>query len=206
MDRSVLIYGLYLAVLLILVGGIAVTPHIAHSNEEDAAWLYDAFSVTCHQKISRSQCLFEGEGYYIADCTAQEGERVSYDQKDIRAEHDSHIGYKFPVCARDVGMYVALLLGALVYPFFRRLDSMYVYPAIYLVIGIVPFALDGTIQLLTSIFPDIIGVYESNNLTRLLTGGLAGFVASFYVIPILNNMFAKPEAVKPKKEVKAKKS
>lgn len=197
MNRSHVIFALYVGFLAVLMAAIAVTPHIAHSSEEDAQWLYDAFAVTCHQKLSRSSCLFNGDGYSIAPCTEQTGEKVDGDNKIIRSEIDGKVGYKFAVCARDLGLYGALLLGALAYPFFRRLDSTEVPPPVFLIIAIVPFALDGSIQLFTNIFPDIIGIYESANITRLATGALAGFVASFYALPVLNSMFSAP--VKPKK-------
>jgi uncharacterized membrane protein len=46
------------------------------------------------------------------------------------------------------------------------------------------------VQLLADLGISILGFpYESTNFLRLLTGGVAGFVASFYVIPILNRMF-----------------
>ncbi|MFH1394486.1 MAG: DUF2085 domain-containing protein [Candidatus Micrarchaeota archaeon] len=184
------------------MAGIVITPHIAHSSEEDSQWLYDAFSMTCHQKLSRSLCLFSGDGYFIADCTEQAGEKVGQDNDIIRAEVNGKVGYKLAVCARDVGLYLFLLIGALAYPFFRKLNSDEVPAPIWLVLAIVPFALDGTIQLFSSIAPGLVGFYESSNMIRLSTGALAGFVASFYVLPVLNSMFSqmkKPQKKETKK-------
>ena len=65
------------------------------------------------------------------------------------------------VCARDVGTYLGLSIGALLYLVFPRRFSMW-----WLLVLIVPLGLDGTIQLLTS--------YESNNTMRMITGGLYG--------------------------------
>ncbi len=96
-------------------------------------------------------------------------------------------GFKVPVCARDVGLYLSMLFGGLVYPLVRRINDRYVYPAIYLVIAMVPIGIDGTVQLLSDIglLPF---VYESTNELRLITGFIAGFVAAFYAIPILVNL------------------
>ncbi len=190
MERSHLIFGIVLAFLLIVSSGVMLAPYLAFSGDEASATLYDIYSLTCHQKLSRSVCLFQGEGLYVADCTPQEGEKVERDQEIIRAERDGDAGYKLAVCARDVGLYFAMLLGVLVYPLVRRLDDTSIYPPIILVLAIIPFALDGTFQFLSGLVPGVFGDYESTNAIRLASGAIAGFVAAFYIIPILNNMFS----------------
>ena len=189
MERSRVIYGIYLGLLLIFMAGVSITPYLAFTDIGAARSLYSAFSVTCHQKLSRSICLFSGAGMWIGDCTPQSGAYVANDRENISAVQAGALGYKFPVCARDVGIYAAMLLGALAYPFVFRLDEKRMLPPILLIAAITPLAIDGSIQLLADIgIGPFIG-YESTNLLRLLTGGLAGFAASFYVIPILNKLF-----------------
>jgi uncharacterized membrane protein len=51
------------------------------------------------------------------------------------------------------------------------------------VLAIIPIALDGGTQL--------IGLRESTNLLRAITGSIAGFAFSFYFIPMLNAFFLK---------------
>jgi uncharacterized membrane protein len=189
MKNARIVYLLYAGFFVLLLGSVFITPLLAFTS--DMGGVYSAFSVTCHQKLSRSLCLFsDGKGYWIADCIPQKGEYVETieDRKAVRVEGDSFTGYKMPVCSRDIGLYGAMLIGAVIYPFVRRLEDRYVYPAIWLVVAIVPLGLDGGVQLISEIglLPF---VYESTNFMRLLTGAIAGFAASFYAIPILVNLF-----------------
>ena len=191
MNRGETIYVVYLAVTFLLALSLFAVPFIAFSDEETASGLYKLFSPLCHQKLSRSHCIFHDElGYYIGDCTPQEGEFISDDRELISAEQDGNIGYKFPVCSRDVGLYLFFFFGALIYPLVRKIDDRKLPPAIYLIIAIVPLALDGSVQFVTDlgILPFI---YESTNTIRFFTGALAGFAASFYIIPLLMNLFSK---------------
>ncbi len=188
MERSTVIYLLYILFFVLLLGAIFITPLLSFSR--DMGSFYNAFSYTCHQKISRSQCLFsDGKGYWIGDCTPQNGTFVDteQDRTQIEVQYGNVTGFKMPVCARDVGLYLSMLVGGLVYPFFRRIGDRHVYPAIYLVIAMVPIGIDGTVQLVSDLglLPF---VYESTNELRLITGFIAGFVAAFYAIPILVNL------------------
>ena len=185
-------YVLFLVVFLLLV---AFTPYIAFSDLGFARSLYSAFGPFCHQKISRSTCLFDGNGFSIGDCTNQTGEYVANDRANISEARDGTVGYKFPVCSRDIGLYLFMLIGALTYPFVFRLDEKEILPPILLILAIVPLALDGTIQLLSDI-GIVPFAYESTNFTRLWTGAIAGFVASFFVIPVLNKMFNNEPKIK----------
>ncbi len=191
MNREEMIYIAYLAVTFILAASMFVVPFVAFSDEESASALYGVFSPLCHQKLSRSHCIFRDElGYYISDCTPQEGEFIPNDSELISAEQNGNIGYKFPVCSRDVGLYLSLFFGALVYPLIRKIEDNRLPPAIYLIIAILPLALDGTVQFVTDLglLPF---VYESTNAIRFFTGALAGFASSFYIIPLLINLFSK---------------
>lgn len=187
MKAAVVVYGLYIAFLLIFVGLILVTPIVAFSNEDSARLLYQGFSFTCHQKLSRSICLFE-DG--IGDCIEQTGEFVADDREEISAERSGVIGYKFPVCSRDIGLYGFMLVGAIVYALLFSLDEKRIFPPVLLVVAIIPIALDGGIQFLSDMGVHLLGFeYESTNMIRLITGGIAGIAVSFYALPILNRMF-----------------
>ncbi len=191
MSRAGLAYTGYMLFFIVFVGLILITPLLAFEHDVDT--LYSVFSTTCHQKMSRSLCLFSGsEGYWIADCTTQTGEFVTerVDRTLIRVESRDGIGYKMPVCARDIGLYAAMLLGGIAYPLARRIEDRELYPAIFLVIALIPIGLDGGVQLVSEIglLPF---VYESTNTIRLFTGAIAGFAASFYAIPLLVNMASK---------------
>lgn len=72
-------------------------------------------------------------------------------------------GNQMPYCTRDAGLFFGLALGLGITLFIRFTIKIW-----WLILGIVPLGVDGTIQLVTT--------YESNNILRLTTGGLAGVV------------------------------
>lgn len=198
------VYAVYTGFFLITMAAILAVPLL--SFHQDMGTAYDAFGVTCHQKMSRSLCVFsDGAGYWIADCLNQTGIFLStvVDRKAVEVQTGTALGYKMPVCARDFGLYGAMLLGALVYPFVRKIGDKSMYPSIWLLLAIVPLAIDGGVQLVSELglLPF---VYESTNLIRLLTGAIAGIAASFYAIPLLVNLFSPSDSGKKEKEKRKK--
>lgn len=191
MESEYLAYSAYMLFFLVLAASIIITPFLAFNN--DMSGVYGAFGMTCHQKLSRSICLFsDGSGYWLEDCTPQEGAYISgkADREYVRVLRDGATGYKLPVCARDVALYAALLLGGALYPLVRDIKDKSIFPSIFLILAMVPLALDGGIQF-ASDAGFIALAYESTNLIRMITGAIAGLGASFYAIPILTNMFSR---------------
>jgi uncharacterized membrane protein len=72
-------------------------------------------------------------------------------------------GNQMPFCARDVAIFFGMALGMGIVLFVRFPIKLW-----WVIGGLIPIGLDGGLQLVTS--------YESNNLFRVLTGGLAGSV------------------------------
>lgn len=72
-------------------------------------------------------------------------------------------GNQMPFCARDVGLFLGLVLGF----GFAMFVRWKIHPVLVLV-GLVPIAIDGGLQFVSS--------YESTNPLRLATGTLAGLV------------------------------
>jgi uncharacterized membrane protein len=133
----------------------------------------------------------DGNGYWIADCTPQDGDFVTSptDRTGLGVIYEGVRGMKMPVCSRDIGLYGAMLIGGLLYPLARKLEDD-VPPSIFLIVALVPIGLDGGVQIVSElgILPF---VYESTNAVRLLTGAIAGLAAAFYAIPILTNLMLK---------------
>lgn len=196
MEKEHLIYTSYVVFFTILVGLILATPLLAFSR--DVSPIYEAFSYTCHQKLSRSLCVFsDGQGFWIADCTSQTGKYTAdlADRTTVRVETDGMVGYKIPVCSRDLGLYAAMLFGGALYPVLRELKDRNIYPALYLIVALVPLAIDGSLQFVSD--AGIISLaYESTNSIRLLTGAIAGLASAFYAIPVLINMFSEEKKAK----------
>ncbi len=92
-------------------------------------------------------------------------------------------GNQMPFCARDVGLFLGLVLGFLFATFVR----WKIHPVLVL-LGLVPIAIDGGLQIVSS--------YESTNLLRLATGTLAGLVLALLFAHFL--FVIEKDAAKPK--------
>jgi uncharacterized membrane protein len=77
-------------------------------------------------------------------------------------------GNEMPFCARDTGIFFGVILGMLIVLLFSPKFSW-----LALIALLIPIAVDGGIQLLTS--------YESTNLLRLITGTIGGAGASYFL-------------------------
>ncbi len=196
-------YIAYLAILLLVVFTIAITPWLALSGQKSMAALsYNAYVPTCHQWIYRSSCIFfDGKNYRIGDCIEKGKEAqamiateftnadkrwdgiFSYSRSQIgynraeRVQYANEIGYKFPNDTRNIGIYLFMLLAGIALPFKWKKPNVPHLSAF--AIGILPLAIDGTGQML--------GLWESTNAIRFATGALAGTALSVYVYALLHS-------------------
>ena len=93
-------------------------------------------------------------------------------------------GNQMPFCARDLGLFLGLAAGFGVATFI----AIRIHPLLVLV-GLVPMAIDGGIQLVTD--------YESNNPLRLLTGLIAGLALSLMFAHMIFAIGDEPVKKKP---------
>jgi uncharacterized membrane protein len=182
--------------MFILMGLITITPLMAASNSDLAPAMYMAFGFTCHQLDSRSICYFPNTAAPINDCTAQDG-LLRFGKNNVIMKGDL-IGYKIPVCARDIGIYGAMLLGGLLWPLVRKPHSRRWPHIAWLVLALLPTAIDG--------FTQLFGWRESNNALRLWTGLAMGIGMAFVLIPACNAIFNKNQDGKTAQNEKAKMS
>lgn len=84
-------------------------------------------------------------------------------------------GNQMAYCSRDLGIFLGMALGVGV-AIFMRVDLKWWW----FIVGFVPIGADGGLQLVTS--------YESNNILRLATGGLAGGVTGLALGMILQEV------------------
>jgi len=169
------VYAIYMLGMLLLNALIFITPVLEMQKSPYASGLYAAFAPTCHQLTSRSLCLTNT--YSIVDCLPQDGTLLHSHAKLVHFDA-TNAGYKFPVCSRDVAIYLAMLIGGILYPFLRKIGSEEIPNKWFLVLALIPIAIDGTTQLFT--------LRESTNAIRILTGAIAGFAIPFYLLPMLN--------------------
>lgn len=175
-------YSIFIAFMLLLLVWNSLwlaAPFLAKDGSEPAATtLYAGLAPFCHQLPQRSLCVIESStgALSIGDCISQTTQRISrYTTADERGT-----AYQFGVCARDMAIYLAMLIGGIAYYFINRrnLGTDNIPPIWILVLFLVPMGLDGGTQ--------FIGLRESTNFLRLLTGAIAGIIVPFYAIPVLN--------------------
>jgi len=171
-------YWIYTTIAVVFVLPIFIAPFIGPSNQQLFQTIHMLYGPTCHQLTSRSLCYFPSN-VTVANCFSTN--EFSLSKQTIVYRDDLGKGYKFPVCARDVGIYGMALLSALLYPLIFKKDSLEVPPLIFFIVAILPVAVDGGMQLL--------GFWESTNQIRIITGAIAGFAITFYAIPLLNRIF-----------------
>jgi uncharacterized membrane protein len=176
------VYAGFAMLLLLFNGLIFYTAYLESQLDPTGELLHAAFAPTCHQLASRSQCVFvskEDGSYSFGDCMPQ-GE-LSY-SRETKFDYPGKVGYKLPVCSRDVAIYLGMLLGLLALPLLQKPDSEEMPSIWILAAACAPIALDGITQLL--------GIRESTNALRVMTGFIVGVVLPFYILPILNALFS----------------
>ena len=93
-------------------------------------------------------------------------------------ERSFHLGVEqLAVCSRCVGVYFGLLAGLLVYPLWRKIDDIEPLPRIWLLLSMVPIAIDWSLT--------VFGIWENTHLSRFITGLILGVACATYIIPAL---------------------
>lgn len=84
-------------------------------------------------------------------------------------------GNKMPVCIRCAGIYFGFLIGTIIYPFIRGLETRDIPHKWILIIALLPVGIDGLTQL--------VGLRQSTNDLRVVTGMILGVLSAFFIVP-----------------------
>lgn len=163
-----------------------------------ARLIYRAYGAVCHQFAFRSWFLFGEQAAYPREAAGVEGlipysQATGLDSADSWAARDyigdPQNGYKVALCERDVAIYGAILLFGLVFAATnKRIKSLPWY--LWILIGILPIALDGFSQLLSQPPLSFLPYRESTPLLRTLTGGLFGLMTAWFGYPMVEETMA----------------
>jgi uncharacterized membrane protein len=141
--------------------------------------VYAVYSLTCHQLAYRSWFLFGAESSYSV---AQLQQHLSVDNPATDLFFwraflgDASVGYKMAYCERDAAIYGSMWLATLIYGSVRlRTRIRALSWRWYLLVSIVPMALDG--------FTQLFGFRESDALLRTITGALFGAGSVWLLFP-----------------------
>ena len=166
--------------------------------EPPARALYGLYKPVCHQLAFRSFFLFGEQAVYPRELAKLEGYQTfsaasGIDEMDFRAAADflgnEVMGYKAALCQRDLAIYLAILLFGLIFAVSgRRIREVPWY--IWVLIGILPIALDGGTQMVSQMglpFLSWFPARESTPLLRAATGGLFGFITAWLGYPLVES-------------------
>jgi uncharacterized membrane protein len=112
-------------------------------------------------------------------------------------ERSFHLeGHALAVCSRCTGIYAGFASGIILYPLLRSLKRTDAPARIWLLLACVPVSIDWALGFLN--------IWDNTQLSRVLTGGVLGFVAALYIVPGLmdvlqvnwRNFFAKTSTEK----------
>ena len=193
---------LFNLILFVYVGLPFAAPVLMKNGQTiPAKAIYTLYSPFCHQLAFRSFFLFGEQPYYPRSLAGVNGTTyeaimglnpIANEKTDafiLDARNflgNETVGYKVAICERDIAMYGSLLLFGLVYGLTgKRMKQVPWY--LWLLIGLVPIAVDGFSQLpgLLSGLPAFLPDRESTPFLRVLTGGLFGFFTAWYLYPMI---------------------
>jgi uncharacterized membrane protein len=153
--------------------------------------LYRGYGFVCHQLAFRSWFLFGEQAVYPRQEAGLQGlitlqQATGIPGPDLLAARDfvgnEQLGYKVALCQRDVAIYGGILLFGLVFAFSKRkIKSL--HWLIWIVVGILPIAIDGLSQLFSQPPLSFIPYRESTPFLRTLTGFLFGFLTAWFGYP-----------------------
>ena len=184
-----------------------------------ASLIYRAYSPMCHQLASRSFFLFGEQPAYpraiagssltpieafmpdipeFAEASADPAQWSTFLLPARAFRGNEQMGYKMALCQRDIGIYLSILVGGLIYGIVRRRGPVKPLPFwLFLIIGLGPIALDGFSQLFSQMFvglgleslTNLFPLRESSPLLRSLTGMIMGLSVVWLIYPRLDEQF-----------------
>jgi uncharacterized membrane protein len=177
-----------------------------------ARTIYTLYSPFCHQMASRSFFLFGEQIAYprevagssltpieafmpslpeFQDASPDPNEWETFMLPARQFVGNATMGYKLALCQRDISLYLAVLGGGLLFGLLRRRLTIKPMPFwLFVLVGLLPIALDGFSQLFSQFFVgfglDIMAIRESTPLLRTLTGTLFGLSLVWLIYPRLD--------------------
>jgi len=164
--------------------------------------IYRGYGLVCHQLAFRSFFLFGEQPVYpreaagidrwksLSEVTGiSEGSQAEELLKARTYVGDENVGYKIALCQRDVAIYGSILLFGIIFAVTGRvLKPLPWY--VWVLIGLVPIALDGLSQLMSQPPLSFWPIRESTPFLRTLTGFLFGFTTAWFGYPMVEQAMA----------------
>lgn len=187
------------AIVVIYIGLPFLAPVLMSAGyTRPATTIYRFYGLVCHQLAFRSWFIFGDQAAYPREAAGVDnlipfGLATGLSEDDqISARQfvgNPEIGYKVALCERDVGIYGGILLFGLIFSLTgRKIKHLPWY--LWLLVGILPIAIDGFSQLLSQPPLNILSYRESTPFLRSITGFLFGFTTAWFGYPIVEESMA----------------
>lgn len=178
--------------------------------------IYRSYGLVCHQLAYRSFFLF-GEQLVYPRAAAEIDGLYTYSEvtglgegsnpEDILAARrftgNNTTGFKIALCQRDVAIYASILIFGLIFSITgRRIPALPWY--LWILIGMVPIALDGLSQLLSQPPFNFWEFRESTPFFRVLTGFLFGFTTAWFGFPLVEESMSDARRIMAAKQVRVR--
>ncbi len=169
---------------------------MANGMERPAGAIYTLYRFMCHELPQRSYFIYGPRAVYsleqLAEAThTKEWGAFPWPISLNAFVGNQEVGYKIALCQRDLAIYGAMLLSGLVFGFVRRRVKPLPF-RLYLLLGLLPVALDGGSQLVSYFvsawMPGVVP-RESTWLLRTITGALFGWTSMWLALPTLQASF-----------------
>lgn len=179
--------------------------------EAPARLIYRGYGLVCHQLAFRSFFLFGEQVAYPRQAAGLAG-WLTFDQATSLGEASTVedlyqarnfvgndiVGYKIALCERDVAIYFGILVFGLLFGLLnRRIPKLPWY--LWLLLGILPIAMDGVSQLISQPPIDFLPFRESTPYLRSLTGFLFGFTTAWFGYPLVEETMAESRQMMSRK-------
>jgi len=202
------------------VGLPMMAPTLMHVGmTRSANLIYRVYSPMCHQLASRSFFLFGEQHAYpraiagtdlrpieefmpaipeFANSSPDPAQWGNFMLAARQFRGNLEMGYKIALCQRDIGIYLSLLAGGLIFGILRRFRTIRPMPFwLFVILGLGPVALDGFTQLFSQMFVgtniDLLArlfpLRESTPFLRALTGSIMGLSIAWLLLPRLESQF-----------------
>ena len=188
-------YMLVLNSIVVLYVGLPFLAPIMMSAgyTRPATVIYRFYGLVCHQLAFRSWFIFGEQAAYPREAAGVDnllpyGIATGLSEDDELAARqfvgDPSVGYKVALCERDVAIYGGILLFGLIFTLTgKRIKPLPWY--LWLMVGIMPIAIDGFSQLLSQPPLNMFPYRESTPFLRSITGFLFGFTTAWFGYPIV---------------------
>jgi uncharacterized membrane protein len=153
--------------------------------------IYQPYKLMCHTYAFRSFFLFGEQLVYPrgnGDGAFEQATGIRMDPAGLVQARDfqgnERVGYKVALCERDIAIYLAIAISGMAFALVRRRARPLPW-LWFLLIGILPIAIDGFSQLFSQPPLNFLPFRESTWYWRVITGSLFGFSVAWLIFPII---------------------